>query len=62
MGSYEEPGEFGEFWEAVKGGIDTVRYKVEKGFGLQFISNRELLQLLEDGIVNKEPRFRTGNP
>lgn len=39
-----------------------MRHKVEKGFELQFISNRELLQLLEDGIDKKEPRFRTGNP
>lgn len=44
------------------GWSDTVRHEVGQGLGLQSISNREPLQLLEDGRDKRRPRCRTGTP
>lgn len=44
------------------GWSDTVRYEVGQGLGLQSISNREPLQLLEDGRDKRQPRYRSGTP
>lgn len=61
-GNYESLGSLRSGGKAVGGGGVTVRHKIEKGLGLQSISNRQPLQVLEDGIDKKQPSFRTRNP
>ena len=42
--------------------VDGMKWEIEKGFGLQSISNREPLQVLEHGVDKRQPGFRNGNP
>lgn len=57
-----KPGESEEWWEGSWGGGVTVRHEIEKGLGLQSVSNRQPLQVLEDGTDKTQPSFRTRNP
>lgn len=50
----------GDGEKAVK--VGGVREKIEKGFGLQSISDREPLQALEDALDKKPPGFRKRTP